>query len=63
MRTLLAALMIALFGAAMVAPSLANTPPGSGNWGGGPGNSGPGDQNGQNNQGSGGQTPPGQDDK
>lgn len=42
---------------------VANVAPGSGNWGGGRGNSGPGDQNGNNNQGSGGQTPPGQDDK
>jgi hypothetical protein len=30
-------------------------PPGSGNWGGGPGNSGSGDQNGNNEQGGGGQ--------
>ena len=49
-----------LFGVSTVAMAV---PPGSGNWGGGPGNSGPGDQNGQNNQGGGGQTPPGQDKK
>lgn len=30
-------------------------PPGSGNWGGGPGNSGSGDQSGSNDQGGGGQ--------
>jgi hypothetical protein len=31
------------------------SPPGQGNWGGGPGNSGNGDQNGNNEQGGGGQ--------
>ena len=52
-------LTAALFlGASTVALAV---PPGSGNWGGGPGNSGPGDKNGKNEQGGGGQTPPGQD--
>ncbi|HJU42148.1 MAG TPA: hypothetical protein VJ691_05015 [Vicinamibacterales bacterium] len=32
-----------------------DSPPGQGNWGGGPGNSGNGDQNGGNEQGGGGQ--------
>lgn len=32
-----------------------DSPPGQGNWGGGPGNSGPGDKNGNNDQGGGGQ--------
>ena len=32
-----------------------DSPPGQGNWGGGPGNSGSGDQNGNNDRGGGGQ--------
>jgi hypothetical protein len=62
MRTILAVIAL-LFAISVSEPAFANVAPGSGNWGGGPGNSGPGDKNGQNNQGSGGQTPPGQDDK